>query len=113
MSLYIELVKRNIQLACSLAIILPAIFHNVYTMLEITEETGALYTYYQVQPLSFTPASSINSLNVTLIFCNDEIFICFIQKVPGPGSYSIGCEQPPPLPAVAAHMSNKYGIKMI
>lgn len=36
-----------------------------------------------------------------------------VSKVPGPGSYSIGCEQPPPLPAVLAHMSNKHGIKMI
>ena len=40
-------------------------------------------------------------------------YIHSLQKVPGPGSYSIGCGQPPPLPAVVAHMSNKHGIKMI
>lgn len=36
-----------------------------------------------------------------------------VSKIPGPGSYSIGCEQPPPLPAVVAHMSDKHDIKMI
>jgi len=42
------------------------------------------------------------------------MLICvWLQKIPGPGSYDIGCEQPPPLPAIVAHMGNKHGIKMI